>query len=87
MPIFLVGADRIEEGSGPGQGLLGWRTGVPSRVVGRAAAKVLLMEEGPSLRSWQSVWVKGGLAEYSLSIRSEESWAVNHALPMGSLAS
>ena len=87
MPIFLVGAGRIGGGSGPGQGPLGWRTGVPCRVDGRAAARVLLVEEEPSLRSLQSAWVKGDLAEYSLSIHSEASWAVNHALPMGSLAS
>ena len=87
MPIFLIGAGRIGEGSGPGQGLLGWRTGVPYRVVGRAAAIVLLVEGGPSLRFWQSAEVEGGLAECSLTTHSEESWAVNHALPMGSLAS
>ena len=87
MPIFLVGTGRIGEGSGPGQGLLGWRTGVSCRVGGRAAAIVLLAEGVPSLRSWQSAWVKGGLAKYSLSTHSEESWAVNHALPMGSRAS
>ena len=56
-------------------------------MVGRAAAMFQLVEGGPSLRSWQSAWVKGGPAEYSLSTHSEESWAVNHALPMGSLAS
>ena len=87
MPIFLVGAGRIGGGSGPGQGPLGWRTRVPSWVVGRAVAIHLVGEGGPSLRSWQSAEVKGGLAEYSLSTHSEESWAVNHALPMGSLAS
>ena len=87
MPIFLIGAGRIGEGSGPGQGPLGWRTGVLCQVVGLAAAMVLLVEGGPSLRFWQSAEVKGGLAEYSLSTHSEASWAVNHALPMGSLAS
>ena len=87
MPIFLRGAGLVREGSGPGQGPLGWRTGVPCRVGGLAAAMVLLAEGGPSLRSWQSAWVEGGLAKKSLSAHSEESWAVNHALPMGSLAS
>ena len=87
MPIFLVGAGRIVEGSGPGQGPLGWRTGVPCRVAGRAAAIVLLVEGVPSLRSWQNAEVKGGLAKHSLSTHSEASWAVNHALPMGLLAS
>ena len=51
------------------------------------AARVLLVERGASRRAWQSTEVKGGLAKYSLSTHSEASWAVNHALPMGSLAS
>ena len=86
MPIFTKGAGLVQGGSGPGQGPLGWRTGVPCRVVGQVAATRLVVEGEPSRRSWQSVEVKGGLAEYSLSTHSEESWAVNHALPMGSLA-
>ena len=28
MPIFPKGTGQIEEGSGPGQGPLGWKTGV-----------------------------------------------------------
>ena len=87
MPIFPEGAGLMQEGSGPDQGPLGWRTGVPCRVVSQAAAMVLLVEGGPSLRFWWSTEVKGGLAEYSLSTHSEASWAVNHALPMGSRAS
>ena len=54
---------------------------------GRAAAIRLVVEGEPSLRFWQSAGVEGGLAKYSLSTHSEASWAVNHALPMGSLAS
>ena len=87
MPIFPGGTGLVQEGSGPGQGPLGWRTGVPCRVVGWAAAMDQLVEGGPSLRSWQSAEVEGGLAEYSLSTHSGASWAVNHAPPMGSLAS
>ena len=64
MPIFLIGAGRTGEESSPGQGLLGWRTGVQCRVDGLVAAMVLLVEGEPSLRSWWNAWaiLKGSLA-------------------------